>query len=433
MTVDPVVDALEALAPTLEASPNVFVAFSGGLDSTVLLHAAQRVFTHRLRALHAHHGLQQAAQDWLSHCQRVCADWQVSLESVQLDVTLDGRGVEAAARDARYAWFTSRLKAGDALLLAHHLDDQAETLLLRLLRGAGPDGLGAMPPQRSIGQAMLYRPLLALPRAELEVYARRHGLTWVEDPTNSDERLDRSYLRTRVMPLLEERWPGYRRTFARSADLLRAQAAGRLVHTPTTVHAVTGEVGFALASLVPGERADAVRAWLREHGLTMPSQARLTEFLRQLEQGRGASLRTREYCLSRFGDAVYCHAPEAPGLATAQALAADGRYAHPALGRVQVAGLEGLPVGPLALRCRRAGDRIAAPGGGHRSLKQIFQEARVPVWWRERVPLLVQRATGQGGGDDKETILAVGPFAFAPAAQAAGIVLNWEPPTPPGA
>lgn len=432
MAVDPVVHALEALAPALNASSNVCVAFSGGLDSTVLLHAAQRVFAQRLRALHAHHGLQEAARDWMHHCQRICAGWQVPLDYAELDVTHTGQGLEAAAREARYAWFTSRLQTGDALLLAHHLDDQAETLLLRLLRGAGPDGLAAMPPQRPIGQAMLYRPLLALPRAELEAYARRHGLTWVQDPTNLDERMDRSYLRNRVMPLLEERWPGYRRTFARSADLLRTQVAGRAVRAPATVHAVTGEAGFALASLLPGERADAVRAWLREHGLTMPTQARLTEFLRQLEQGRGASLRTREYCLARFGDAVYCHAHEAPGLAAAQALAADGHYVHPALGRVQVDGLEGLP-GSCVLRCRRAGDRIAAPGGRHRSLKLIFQEARVPVWWRERVPLLVQRAAGQPGGEDNETILAVGPYALAPAAEAAGVALQWQPPTPPGA
>ncbi len=431
MAVDSVTAALGALAPGLEACPRIHVAFSGGMDSTVLLHAARPIFGARLNALHAHHGLQQEARRWAAHCAQVCASLEVPLECAELEVKPDGRGLEAAARQARYAWFASRLRAKEALLLAHHLDDQAETLLLRLLRGAGPDGLGAMAMSRSIGEATLHRPLLDLPRSELADYARDHGLAWVEDPMNADERLDRSYLRSRVMPLLEQRWPGYRRTFARSAALLRAEMAGREVPALDTVRAVTGEAGFTLASILglgegPG-RATALRAWLRSQGLVMPTQVRLREFLRQLQEGQGASLRNRDYCLTRFADAVYCHGPEIPGPVPAQPLGPDDAYSHPAIGRVQVRGLGDEWRERCVLRWRRSGDRIAGEGGLHRSLKQIFQEARVPVWWRERVPLLIHRkASGE------EELLAVGPFALAPVARDAGLALDWEPPAAPG-
>lgn len=431
MAVRSVTAALEALAPGLDACPRIHVAFSGGMDSTVLLHAASPIFGARLNALHAHHGLQQEARRWAAHCAHVCASLEVPLECAELEVRRDGRGLEAAAREARYAWFASCLRTGEALLLAHHLDDQAETLLLRLLRGAGPDGLGAMPVTRSIGKGALYRPLLDLPRSELAVYARDHGLAWVEDPMNADERLDRSYLRSRVMPLLEQRWPGYRRTFARSAALLRTEMAARAAPALDTVRAVTGEAGFVVDSLLglkeAPERAAALRAWLRNLGLGMPAEARLREFLRQLQEGEGASLRNRDYCLTRFAHAVYCHGFEVTGPVSAQPLGPDGAYSHPAIGRIRLSGPGQEWRERCYLRWRRAGDRIRTKGGLHRSLKQVFQEAQVPVWWRERVPLLVHR-TASG----EEELLAVGPFALAPAAQDAGLKLDWEPPPAPG-
>ena len=154
-----------------------FVGYSGGPDSTVLLHAVARRWPGQVTALHAQHGLLPEAPAWLRHCEDTCARWNVPLHSEVLQVKTDGRGLEAAARSARYAWFERCVEAGDVLLLAHHQDDQAETLLLRLLRGAGPEGLGAIPRVRSVGAGRLIRPFLDLPRELLEAYAKGHGLT----------------------------------------------------------------------------------------------------------------------------------------------------------------------------------------------------------------------------------------------------------------
>ncbi|MDP5072134.1 MAG: tRNA lysidine(34) synthetase TilS, partial [Congregibacter sp.] len=261
MAQDPVLSALEHHADGLTQARRVCVAFSGGLDSTVLLHAAGRCFAGRVTALHVNHGLQPGAQAWAEHCQTLCAQWKIALESVELqlddrkrDATRDpgaerADGVEAAARVARYHWFESRLEPGDVLLMAHHQDDQAETLLLRLLRGAGPQGLAAMPVSRSLGRAELLRPFLELPRRDLQAYAAEHALRWIDDPSNQDLRFDRNYLRHAVIPQLEQRWPGYRATLSRSAKQLREQNEHFPGPALDTVHNSFGDPGFALATL----------------------------------------------------------------------------------------------------------------------------------------------------------------------------------------
>jgi tRNA(Ile)-lysidine synthase len=350
------------------------VGLSGGVDSVVLLHRLRALAPRagfRLSALHVHHGLSRNADAWAAFCRKLCRDWGVPLAVRRVRVARRGAGLEAAARDARRAAL-ARAEA-DALALAHHLDDQAETVLLDLLRGAGPRGAAAMPARGRLGDKLLLRPLLAVPRREILAYARAHRLAWVEDESNRDDALTRNFLRLHVGPLLEARFPRWRESLARAARRFGAAEAR-------------------------AERA--LRQFLARRGMRAPSEAKLAEMLRQLT-GRGARTRIRhdgqELRVYRGRLAIAPAAREASG----DFVGLDWR------------GEPRLPIAPLAgeLRFRRArGAGIAAAlvegrtfrvrlrGGGERlrpdprrprrSLKNLFQEAGVPPWRRERLPML---------------------------------------------
>lgn len=226
-TVPPVLE--DAVGPLPDAP--LCVGFSGGLDSAVLLHllaSSPEAHERGLRAMHVHHGLQERADDWAAHCRDVCAALSVPLTIHHVTVPRDsGLGIEGAARQARRAAFAEQLGDSEVLALAHHLDDQAETFLLRALRASGPDGLAAMPAWRPFARGHLWRPLLHVPRAALERYAHAHGLLWIDDPSNTDVSFDRNFLRQRVLPLLRERWPRAAASMARSAALC-GEASGLL-------------------------------------------------------------------------------------------------------------------------------------------------------------------------------------------------------------
>jgi tRNA(Ile)-lysidine synthase len=193
----------------------IAVALSGGIDSVVLLHVLKE--HPGVSAVHVHHGLSPNADAWAAFCRRLCKQWGVPLKISKVKVRRSGKGLEAAAREARYEAFR-KLKA-DVIALAHHLDDQAETVLMNLLRGAGLRGAGGMRPLARFQGKVLARPLLEMPRKELEGYARLHGLQWIEDETNADETLARNFLRRRVGPLVETRFPQWKRSLARAARL----------------------------------------------------------------------------------------------------------------------------------------------------------------------------------------------------------------------
>lgn len=422
----PVTTALVAHHTGLARAPRILVAFSGGLDSTVLLHAAHLRFPGAVEALHANHGLHGDAQAWERHCHAFCADRGIALRSTRLKLARDGSGPEAAARTARMAWFAEQLRRDEPLLLAQHRDDQAETLLLRLLRGAGPDGLAAMASERPLGAGRLLRPLLALPRSTLASFAQRHGLRWIEDPSNSDDRYDRNYLRHRVMPLLRERWTGCDATLARAAGLLR-ESAGARPAAPPRRFSVIGDPGFAL-EVLRGDAATAaerVRAWLRDAGLTMPGRARLVEFLRQGREGRGASLATRDWTLTRFRDAVFAH----PGFghipSFERRVAVGAHLALPGVGTIEVCSddpaASGGAGGALVVALRAGGERLAAARGMHRPLKSVLQEQSVPPWWRGRMPLLFAESRG------RRELLAAGCLIRSPRCRELGLHLRWRP------
>lgn len=395
------------LADLLDA-PHWYVAFSGGLDSTVLLHLLHRwckghAEAPPLTAIHVNHGLQASADDWQLHCQWLCRMLGMPLLCRQASIEAGSRGIEAAARDARYEIFEQQLQAGAVLFQGHHLDDQVETFFLRLLRGAGVQGLAAMPATRPLGAGRLVRPLLDLPRARLEAYAVEHGLHWVEDPSNEDERMDRNFLRAQVLPLLASRWPGYRQTVSRAGEHLAgaAELLTQLLPRPATVRSVMGDPGIPLTELfgaAPEGATLRLRQWLRGRGLPAPDQSLLAEFLRQLrEAGTGSkpSLQCSAYTLQRYREAIYL-LPDAAGQGAIEPfLLGPGEvYQLPGAGQLglEEAATIGLSLAPderLRVSWRQGGERCRPRGrAGSASLKKLLQERGVPPWWRDRLPLL---------------------------------------------
>lgn len=391
-----------ALAPWRSA-PAWCVALSGGLDSSVLLQLlvelSRREPLPPLSAIHIHHGLQSAADAWPAHCLALCEQLGVPLQIVHVQVA-GGASIERAAREARYAAFVERLGEGEVLLTAQHRDDQAETVLLRLLRGAGVRGLAAMPAARPLGRGQLLRPLLTCSRAELETYARNTGLQWVEDPSNGDIRLSRNYLRRDVMPALSRHWPQAASSLARAAEhqreaqalldeLARQDLATAQTPSPLLWLDIPSLAIAPLAALSPSRQRNALRYWLAE--LTaLPDTDHWAgwEALRDAAEdaqpqwrfGAGELRRTAGRLWWLAGD--WLREPSAVGVwqAPAQALALPGN------GRLRLAGT--LPDGTLEVRYRQGGEVLELPGRGHRDLKRLLNEAAVPAFLRGRLPLL---------------------------------------------
>lgn len=423
----------DALQPWRSAS-GWCVAVSGGLDSTVLLHLlaslAQREALPPLSAIHIHHGLQSAADAWPAHCRELCAALSVSLQVEYVQV-LPGASLERVAREARYAAFAARLGAGEVLLTAQHRDDQAETLLFRLLRGAGVQGLSAMPVSRALGVGQLVRPLLNCSRDELLAYAREHKLTWIEDPSNADERFSRNYLRRQVLPALLGRWPQASANMARSAAHLSeaAQLLDELAQQDIAAAQVSAEFAWlplpnlalpTLRDLSEPRQRNALRYWLRP--LTaMPDSEHWAgwQALRDAaldaapvwKLAAGELRRSDERLWWVAGDWLVSPAP----LSTV--VQGNQQVALPVNGSVRIEGQ--LPAGNWQLGYRQPGDQILLPGRGHRDLKRLFNELRLPAFVRDRLPLL--RLDNQ--------VVAIANLSGLQGGADGSWQLHWQPPT----
>jgi tRNA(Ile)-lysidine synthase len=377
------------------------VALSGGLDSSVLLHAMvplARAAGSTLRAVHVDHALQAESAAWGRSCQALCDAAGVPLAVVRLDRAVPaGASVEAAARESRYAALAGELRPGEWLLTAHHRDDQLETVLIQMLRGAGIPGLAAMPPYARLGRGWHARPLLGFDRAELVAYAARHGIKALEDPMNSNLRFDRGWLRARVLPAVRERWPAAAATVSRSAAHA-AQAARVLAEVAAADAADAIEDGrlslAALGRLTGGRQANLVRWWIGQAGLRPPPAARLASALAAFLTARDDALpllRWEGGELRRYRGRLYALRPLAMP-ATGEPDAAGILHLGPGLGRFRlVAGQAGgLPVcAAWAIRFRSGGECLRPhPGRPLKRLKNLFQEAGIVPWMRDRLPLV---------------------------------------------
>ncbi len=380
------------------------VAFSGGLDSSVLLHALSEVKSHRPhKALHVNHNLQPAAACWPDHCAKFCRELDIEFENLDVAVDTDsGRSLEEAARDARYQALIGALKPGDCLLLAQHADDQAETVLLQLLRGAGSRGLSAMPAVRELADGALLRPLLSWQKVELRDYASACGLHWIEDPHNSDTEFDRVYLREKVLPVIAARWPAAAQSFSQSAAQLAEDNTLLMTQARADLRRLTdaaGRLGLSpLLTLSPARRRAVMRAWLIAAGFVTPSRSKLDAFLGSLLSAR-KDLRAEVVlsdCLIRHYDGRLYLLKEEPVPLPESALpplrAHESLALGEGLGCLQLEPSAGdMPdyPRPLTIRWRSGGEKIQLQAGeGRRAVKELLRDARVVPWMRECIPLL---------------------------------------------
>jgi len=381
--------------------PRLWIACSGGLDSTVLAHALVRGDPERPWALlYVDHGLHPDAPRWGEAVADLAHRLQVPCRSLAVAVRETGEGPEAAARAARYRAWTALLAAGEVLLTAHHADDQVETVLLRILRGTGLDGLAGMPERRPLGRGMLLRPLLPWPRAALRAYAERAGLAWIEDPANHDLDLDRNFLRHAVLPRLAARFP-VRSSLLRLADHAHRVRERQRPARAEALRAALGEDGRSLdLAALPADRAAAstlLGDWFVHLGLPAPTLEQRRRILDEVVAARPdaqPALRLGRCCLRRHRGRLYLTPTAPPPEGGPWRWDPRRPLMLPELGALRAeptteGGLRRLP-GPLSVRLRVGGERIDL-GGGRRALKKVLQERGVPPWERARLPLVFHR------------------------------------------
>lgn len=405
---DPVPSLLRLTGPR----PRILVAFSGGMDSTVLAHALVRARRRlgSLRLAHVDHGLQPASGEWSRQCARQARTWRVPLANLKASIAKRrGESPEAAAREARYALLARELAPGEVLVTAQHREDQVETLLLQLVRGAGVTGLASMPRYAPFASGHIARPLLDCPRSELLDYARRFRLTWVEDPTNQQQQFGRNYLRHRVLPLLRERWAGVDVAIARTARHMAE--AGELLEESARrdLHAVSDGGGVnvaALRRLSPARRRNVLRAFIARAGLELPSAAQMAEMAGPLLSSRadaqpqvrwpGAALRRRAGRLELQVKSEHAANRQSKNAFQSWNWAQQRELIlNDGAGRLEIvedaAGaidLERLPR-VLELHPRQGGESLRpGPRARTQSLKKLLQGARLSIEQRARLPLL---------------------------------------------
>jgi len=385
-----------------------WVALSGGMDSRVLLHGLHALSPELaipIKVIHVNHGLNQDARKWAYFCQEVCERLGIACHVLTIDARpAAGQSPEAWARQLRYQAMEGVLEQGDMLLIAHHQDDQAETLLLQLLRGAGPHGLAAMPRWVEFGPGWLGRPLLDFTRDTLKAYAIAQGLTWIEDPSNRDTRFDRNLLRQAILPLLKQRWPSLSRTLGRAAAW-QADAAKLMddIAEQDLEAARSKQRGAlsveALMRLGNVRRDNVLRLWLRDQGLPVPSARQLEQLCRGVLRAAWDAmpcLRWPGAEIHRYRNDLYAMRPLSAhnsravldwDLSTPLRLVAGTLQAELAVGWGLKAAL--CDHKKITVRFRRGGERCRLLGRPHaHSLKHLFQEAGIPPWQRDRLPLI---------------------------------------------
>lgn len=427
-------ESLAALAP----GP-ILVAFSGGLDSTALLHALAQCRSARergLRAVHVDHGIHNDSAQWARHCQAFASALGIELLVRRVEVPRrSDLGLEASARRARYGEIAALLVTGEILALAHHRDDQTETVLLKLLRGAGPEGMGAMRPLRRLGNGWAWRPLLNLPRAALREYAIGHGLHWLSDPSNEDPGIDRNYLRLQVLPRILARWPEAGASIAQSSNWAREVSSFVDAEASRALERVRGLDPATLRfrdwlDLPAALRDPVMRQWLRAIDLAEPTHFQAAELLRQIREAgedRQPCVRWPGVEVRRYRDLLFAMRPvqypppdwHAPF---------DGRELQLPLDlgvlRLAAPGRDVRLPQSLYVRFRRGGETLRLSGNGpNRELRDLLQESGVPPWQRARLPLLF---------DADDRLLAVAGLYLAADASALleplGAQIEWHAP-----
>ncbi|HAS49339.1 MAG TPA: tRNA lysidine(34) synthetase TilS [Gammaproteobacteria bacterium] len=449
-------------------SRHFLLGLSGGLDSVVLLHAMTRLRERsggslQLRALHINHQLQEQSATWAQHCATLCESLAVEFSSIEVTINASA-GIENAARQARYYEFEAALREDEVLLLAHHRDDQMETLLLRLIRGSGSRGLSGIPASRELGRELggepgreqgrgrLIRPLLGIDRDELLLYAEAAKLSWVEDGSNEDESFDRNYCRHTLLPLIEARWPGYRESWSKSAVLARESeallqelAAMDLVAIATESRSVVSRV--KLLALSATRRRNVLRFWLEGLGVeelgwhqlhqlsdeVVPSSTasvliggcRLHCYRETLHALAAAALETDVASEDLSGLSPLSPLPPLSSFSQLLAMPSEVELTNNGSLSFTEASGEGVAVdklGAMTIRYRQGGEACRLLGRPNKSLKKILQEVEMQPWLRSRIPLLYS-------GDELAYIPGIGVSeAWAAKDGEAACLIDWQQP-----
>jgi tRNA(Ile)-lysidine synthase len=391
--------------PAVHAAPCSLVAYSGGLDSHSLLHLCHATGL-VVRAVHIHHGLQAEADSWDRHCADVCRQLDIPYTCIHVDAKpASGQSPEDAARNARYRALENELRHNEVLLTAHHQDDQAETVLLQLLRGAGPAGLAAMPLCKTFGQGFHVRPLLQTGRQQLRQYAQEQQLHWVDDPSNADTSVDRNYLRRQVVPALTENWPNAHAALSNVATLQQDALENIEAMAAIDLAALAAQQANSLSitklrQLPRARRYNVLRYWIINAGYDQPRRSILHEILNNVLPaaddaaplvlwGTTEVRRYQDtlYILQAAGshpvDHVYAWDGE-------QALSIDSLKLELRLEQTQGRGMKQDDVAKgMTVRFRQGGEQLQPIGRRHtHSLKKLMQEAGIPPWQRNRIPLI---------------------------------------------
>lgn len=406
----------QAILDHIKNRQSLLVAYSGGVDSTVLLHALTQLKQQQrpdlqLSAIYIHHGLSQNADSWARHCQQQCQIWQVPLiiEKVQLDPMAGN--IEQQARNARYQAIYRHLKSDQMLCTAQHLDDQCETFLLALKRGSGPAGLSAMPVESN----RHLRPLLTISRQQIEAYANWHQLTWIEDESNQDDHYDRNFLRLKVLPLINQRWPQFSQMVARSASLCQQQEALINELLDNEFHQLLTTQGqLRLSPLInysEYKRNAILRMWFRQQGVMMPSQKQLAliwQTVVEAKEDANPKFVLHNKQIRRYQNQLYL----LPLYDDTEHLVINWDLTSPLVLPDNIGQLQSHYQHDLNCRLPQADEavtvRFHAQGRlqivnrqGSRAIKKIWQEHQIPPWMRTRTPLIYY---------NEQLICAVGVF-----------------------
>ena len=403
---------LRAILQSLPPTQCYWVAYSGGCDSQVLLHSlASLELPHiKVKAIHVDHGLQSQSAAWGDQCQTWARDLGIECRVVKVDASAEkGESPEEAARRARYQALTEVMETGDVLLTAHHCDDQAETVLLQMLRGSGALGLSAMAQTMPLAQGSLCRPLLEFRRADLEAYARQQGLSWIDDPSNEAVHFDRNYLRHEITPRLAQRWSSWQHVLRRAAshqadmqrladDLAQIDYQSSLVEGSSLLR--VGEV----LRLPEYRQRNLLRYWIRKLNLPLPTSQQLEHILNDVLLADADKMPVVKWSgaeVRRYKNALYAMAPlpqhdarwncswDTQNQSSVSTPTGELSYQHLIeLGMTE----DEITAAPLQIRYRCGGEKIQFRGKTfHRDLKSLLQEASVPPWLRDRIPLIYRK------------------------------------------
>ncbi len=404
---------LELFRATLESNPasRYVIAFSGGLDSSVLLHLCTSLNQVGIIpdpiAIHINHGLQREAESWDCHCRDVCESFSIPYRSISVNARANpGESPEDAARKARYRAFEGLMTNQDVLLTAHHQDDQAETVLLRLFRGAGVQGLAGIAESTNFGRGRLVRPLLRFNKQSLEEFARSENLRWIEDSSNSDPRFDRNFLRQHIIPVLKNRWPNIDKTISRSAGhcgeakLLLELRADEFLNRVHRKNRNTLRID-RLKLLDDADKRLVLRQWINRSGYKMPTTILIHRILNETINAmvdRNPRICWADAEINRYRNEMYLF-PRQGKFDRSRVIKWSGGQnldMPQNFGSLQIIRKAGIGIsekqwnaGVVTVKFRQGGEtlRLINRQGNH-TLKKLFQEKSIPPWVRNRIPLI---------------------------------------------